>query len=294
MYFFQKYENRRYFVVMKTSLILSEIFIYPVKSLGAISLTQAQVEERGLRYDRRWLIIDENNRFVTQREHPQIALIDVSIADDGLLLRHRIHHLGVLKVPFQPETFDLLKVTVWDDQIEAVIVNERSNQWLSEALGFSVRLVYLPDTSLRLADRDYAPFDVNVSFADGFPFLLIGQSSLDDLNTRLPKSVSMLRFRPNLVFEGEIPYDEDQWYEFTIGNLTFFGVKPCARCVLTTIDPEKGEVTGKEPLRTLSTYRKRNNKIFFGQNLLTRQTGIIKVGDEISIKSRKPRQTMSE
>jgi uncharacterized protein YcbX len=279
---------------MNTSLILSEILIYPVKSLGAIRLSQAQVEERGLRYDRRWLIIDENNRFVTQREHPQMALIEVSFTENGLKLCHRTRDLGALNIPFQPETFDLLTVTVWDDEIEAVIVNELSNQWLSEALGFTARLVYLPDTSPRLADRDYAPLDVNVSFADGFPFLLIGQSSLDDLNTRLPESVSMLRFRPNLVFEGGSPYDEDQWYEFTIGDVTFFGVKPCARCVLTTIDPEKGEVTGKEPLRTLSTYRKRNNKIFFGQNVLTNQTGIIKVGDEMSIKSRKLRQTMSE
>jgi uncharacterized protein YcbX len=133
-----------------------------------------------------------------------------------------------------------------------------------------------------------------VSFADGYPVLVIGQSSLDDLNTRLSEPVSMIRFRPNLVFEGGLPYDEDQWYEFTVGNLTFYGVKPCARCILTTVDPEKGEIAGKEPIRTLSTYRKRNNKIFFGQNLMTNQTGTIKIGDEISVLSRKQRQTMSE
>jgi uncharacterized protein YcbX len=145
-----------------------------------------------------------------------------------------------------------------------------------------------------LADTNYAPFDANVSFADGYPVLVIGQSSLDDLNTRLSEPVSMIRFRPNLVFEGGLPYDEDQWYEFTVGNLTFYGVKPCARCILTTVDPEKGEIAGKEPIRTLSTYRKRNNKIFFGQNLMTNQTGTIKIGDEISVLSRKQRQTMSE
>jgi uncharacterized protein len=279
---------------MNTPLTLSEILIYPVKSLGAIRLSQAQVEERGLQHDRRWLIIDDNNRFVTQREHPQMALIEPTITDGGLLLRHRNRDLGTLQVPFLPETFDLVTVAVWDDQIEAVVVNDASNRWLSDALGFSARLVYLPDTSARPADPNYAPFDANVSFADGFPYLIIGQSSLDDLNTRLSESVSMMRFRPNLVFEGGIPYDEDQWYEFTIGSVTFYGVKPCARCVLTTVDPEKGEVSGKEPLRTLSTYRKRNNKIFFGQNVLTQKSGIIRVGDEISIKSRKPRQTMSE
>lgn len=279
---------------MNTSLILSEIFIYPVKSLGPIRLTQADVEERGLRYDRRWLIIDENNRFVTQRSYPEMALIEVTITDSGLQLRHRTRDLGMLSVPFYPETFDLLIVTVWDDQMEAVIVNDTSNRWLSEALGFSARLVYLPDTSPRQADPNYAPFEGNVSFADGFPFLIIGQSSLDDLNTRLPEPVSMIRFRPNLVFEGGLPYDEDQWYEFSIGKLTLYGVKPCARCILTTVDPEKGEMEGKEPLKTLSTYRKRNNKIFFGQNVMTNQTGSIKVGDEIQVISRKARQTMSE
>lgn len=279
---------------MNTSLILSQIFIYPVKSLGPIRLTQSDVEERGLRYDRRWLIIDDNNCFVTQRSYPAMALIEVAITADGLQLRHRTRELGTLFVPFYPETFDLLTVTVWDDQVEAVIVNDTANRWLSEVLGFSARLVYLPDTSSRPADPNYAPFEANVSFADGFPFLIIGQSSLDDLNTRLPESVSMIRFRPNLVFEGGLPYDEDQWYEFNIGKLAFYGVKPCARCILTTVDPEKGEIAGKEPLKTLSSYRKRNNKIFFGQNGLTNQTGAIKIGDEIRVISRKARQTMSE
>ncbi|MCA0229610.1 MAG: MOSC domain-containing protein [Bacteroidetes bacterium] len=279
---------------MNTSLILSDIYIYPVKSLGAIRVSQAEVEERGLRFDRRWVVIDDTNRFVTQRQHPTMALIEVTLTDNGLELRHRTRDLGVLTVPVLPETFDLVPVTVWDDTIEAVVVNDACNRWLTEALGFSVRLMYLPDTSPRLADPDYAPFDVNVSFADGFPFLLIGQSSLDDLNTRLPDAVSMVRFRPNFVFEGGEPYDEDQWYEFTIGGIRFYGVKPCARCVLTTVDPEKGEISGKEPLRTLSTYRKRNNKIFFGQNVVTQESGRIKVGDEVVVVSRKVRYTMSE
>ena len=131
---------------MNTPLLISEIFIYPVKSLGGISLPQAEVEERGLRYDRRWLVIDDNNRFVTQRQYPGMALIEVSITDTGLQLRHRTRDLDTLTVPFQPETFDLVTVTLWDDQIESVIVNDASNHWLSEALGFSARLVYLPDT----------------------------------------------------------------------------------------------------------------------------------------------------
>ncbi|MEZ4903039.1 MAG: MOSC domain-containing protein [Spirosomataceae bacterium] len=279
---------------MNTSLILSQIFIYPVKSLGGIALTHAQVEERGLRYDRRWLIIDDHHVFVTQRKHPQMALIEVAIVENGLLLHHRTKDIEDLMIPFQPQTLDLVNVTIWDDQVEAVIVNDGANLWLTQVLGFPARLVYLPDTSPRPVDSHYAPFEADVSFADGYPFLLIGQSSLDDLNTRLQDAVTIMRFRPNFVFEGGLPYEEDQWYEFAIGNILFYGVKPCARCILTTVNPETGEIDGKEPVKTLSTYRKRNNKIYFGQNLLTQQIGTLKIGDEISILSRKIRLTRSE
>jgi len=279
---------------MNIPLILSQIFIYPVKSLGGIALTHAQVEQRGLRYDRRWLIIDDNNVFVTQRRHPQMALIEVAIVENGLQLHHRTQDVTDLLVPFQPERLDLVTVTIWDDQVEAVVVNDAANDWLTEVLGFSARLVYLPDSSPRPVDRKYAPFEADVSFADGYPFLIIGQSSLDDLNTRLQDSVSVVRFRPNFVFEGGSPYEEDQWYEFTIGDVLFYGVKPCVRCILTTVNPETGEMSGKEPVRTLSNYRRRNNKIFFGQNLLTQQAGAIKIGNQIRVLSHIVRLTMSE
>jgi uncharacterized protein len=272
---------------MNTEFRLSQIFIYPVKSLGGIALQKAQIEARGLQYDRRWLVIDQNNRFVSQREYPQMALIDVALQQDGLLLTHRTRAMSSLHVPFLPQTFDLLNVTIWNDVVEAVVVSDTCNAWLTELLGQAVRLVYMPDLSPRPADPAYAHFDTNVSFADGFPYLLVGQASLDDLNTRLENPVAMQRFRPNLVVEGSLPYDEDSWFEFEIGHEVFYGVKPCARCIMTTIDPAQGEFAGKEPVKTLSTYRKYNNKIFFGQNVITRSTGTLQVGDSVRVISRK-------
>ena len=276
-----------------TELTLSQIWIYPVKSLGGILLPKAQLEARGLQHDRRWLVVDDNHRFLSQREHPEMALIEVALDDNALLLSHRTKPLAPLRVPFLPQTFDLLKVSIWDDTVEAVVVGDACNHWLSQALGRSVRLVYMPDTSPRPADPDYAHFDTDVSFADGFPYLIIGQTSLDDLNSRLVNPVEMARFRPNFVVEGALPYDEDQWYEFEIGNATFWGVKPCARCVMTTVNPQTGQIDGKEPLKMLASYRKRGHKIFFGQNVITRSAASVETGDGVRVISRKTRETFS-
>lgn len=278
---------------MNSQFVLSQIFIYPVKSLGAITLQKAVIEERGLQHDRRWLVIDAHNRFLSQREFPAMALIEVALGENELILQHRTQSIAPLSVPFMPQTFDLLRVTVWDDTIEAIVVSDACNAWLSTVLGAPVRLVYLPDTSPRPADTAYAHFNTNVSFSDGFPYLVVSQSSLDDLNARLFEPVEILRFRPNLVVDGPPPYDEDQWFEFEIGQRQFYGVKPCARCIMTTINPQRGEFSGKEPLKTLAAYRKVNNKIFFGQNVITRTTGLLQVGDSVRVMSRKTRQTFS-
>ncbi len=268
---------------MNPTLTLSEIYIYPIKSLAGIKVQTAQVEERGLQNDRRWLVIDQNNNFVSQREKPEMALMDVQINENSLQISHRTKpDLGTLTVPIFPETLDFLTVTVWDDTTEAVVVNDECNRWFSEVLGGDFRLVFMPDTSVRTADRRYAPFDANVSFADSFPYLLIGQASLDNLNTQLETPVAMLCFRPNFVVTGSEPHDEDNWKAFTVNGLEFLGVKPCARCTMTTIDLHTAE-TGKEPLKTLATYRRKNNKILFGQNVLAQSEGVVSVGDLVTI-----------
>ncbi|MCU0390584.1 MAG: MOSC domain-containing protein [Thermoflexibacter sp.] len=262
---------------------LSQINIYPVKSLGGISLSSAKVESRGLAYDRRWLLINAENQFITQREHPKLSLIRVDLQEEHLIFSYAHYPNEVLKISTQEHDNKLLNVRIWNDVCKANLLRKEVSEWFGEILGTDCRLVKMAEDDNRLVDKDYAFRQEVVSFADAYPFLIIGQSSLDDLNTRLDNPVEMRRFRPNFVFEGGLPYEEDTWKKFTIGNVAFAGVKPCARCVLTTVNPEKGEIDSKEPLRTLSLYRKVGNKILFGQNLLPIDFGIVHVGDLIAL-----------
>jgi uncharacterized protein YcbX len=263
------------------SFIVSEITIYPIKSLGGISLKEAIVEERGLQYDRRWVLADENNVFITQRQNEQMALIDVAIDEAGLQVNHRLKTIAPLKIPFVPQTVEEQQITIWDDVVRGTRVSNEADAWFTTVLGKKCSLFYQPDDSIRLTDPKYSiTKEEHTSFSDGYPILVIGQASLDNLNERLDEPVSMKRFRPNLVFTGGDAYVEDFWKYFSVGEAKLVGVKPCARCVLTTINPETAE-KGKEPLKTLTQYRNKNNKILFGQNLLVVETGKIAVGDEI-------------
>lgn len=261
-------------------MILSEIWIYPVKSLAGIRLTQAQVQEKGLEYDRRWMITDTFGRFITQREFPQMAMLQVAVLENSLKISNRTKPGTSIHVPLKPITQNPVSVTVWDDTVNAVTVSEEVDKWLSIQLNLEVQLVIMPETTERKADPRYAKNNENVSFADGFPFLLISQASLDDLNARLEEPIVMQRFRPNFVVTGTKPFAEDEWKSIQIGPLSFDIVKPCSRCVLTTIDPETS-IKGKEPLKTLATYRRVNNKILFGQNVVAKQHGLVRQGDEI-------------
>jgi uncharacterized protein len=267
-------------------LQLSEIWIYPVKSFGGISLSQAQVTDRGLEHDRRWLLVDKNGTFLSQRENPELALFQTEIGMDFLNITHR-EKAKTIQVPLRQsfsENEKKIIVTVWDDTIEAYEVDQTSTDWFTEILGFEAHLVYMPDESHRKVEAEYAVTESDInSFSDGYPFLIIGQSSLDDLNSRLKQSLPMNRFRPNFVFTGGLPYAEESWKEFAIGDLSFFGVKPCGRCIMTTVDQEKGKQSGKDPLRTLAKYKKEGNNVIFGQNLIASGTGCIGVGNELKI-----------
>ncbi len=268
---------------MEKIYTLSHIYIYPVKSLGGISLLTAKVEQRGLEHDRRWLLIDKNNRFLTQREHPPMALIQVALEKENLVFVHKNYPKEIFKLPVRVFENKEIRVTIWEDTCRANPVSKEADDWFSKVLGIDCRLVRMSESEKRLVDQDYAFKGEVVSFADGYPFLMIGQSSLDDLNSRLEKPIEMKRFRPNFVFEGGLPYEEERWRRFSIGAVDFLGVKPCARCMLTTVNPEKGEIDSKEPLRTLASYRKVGNKILFGQNVLPSTLGEIKVGDRLIV-----------
>lgn len=266
-------------------LTVSELFIYPIKSLGGIAISSAPVTERGLQYDRRWMLVDEYHTFISQREVAAMALFEVALQEDGLLVTHRLNGNSIL-IPFEPQTNEMLIVEVWSDHCRAIVVSREANQWFSDKLGINCRLVYMPDTVERRVDDRYVIDKEIVSFADGYPMLLIGQSSLDDLNSRLQEKLTIQRFRPNIVFTGGEPFEEDDLEAFKINDILFYGVKLCARCIITTINPDTA-TKGKEPLRTLATYRMRNNEVYFGQNLLYKGEGQIQVGDAIEVIKRR-------
>jgi uncharacterized protein YcbX len=262
-------------------LQISQLFIYPIKSLGGIALNSAEVTDRGLKYDRRWMLIDDNNRFISQREFANMALLRVDMETDGLRVTYTPGQSSIL-ISFYPQTNTMIQATVWDDTCAGILVSPEVDQWFTQVLGINARLIYMTDTLLRAVDPRYAKRQEVTSFADGYPFLLIGQASLDELNTRLQNQIKMDRFRPNIVFTGGDPYAEDTMPHIKINNIDFYGVKRCARCVMITID-QQNATKNAEPMKVLASYRAQNNKIYFGQNLLHQGSGNISVGDRLEV-----------
>lgn len=261
---------------------LTEIWIYPVKSLGGIRLNKSTVLRKGLQYDRRYMLVDDNYTFITQRAMPELSLFKLSFHDDGFLISHKNESLVI---PFEPAPQkDEATVTIWGDTVKAWELGESYNQWFSSRLNIKCKLVYFPEENQRLVDRDFAKNNEQVSFADGYPFLIIGRASLDVLNSKLAQPVPMNRFRPNFVFEGGKPFEEDTWTQFKVGSNRFMGLKLCARCVLTTVNQDTGE-KGVEPLATLSTFRKEGSKVNFGQNLVAIDHLEVRQGDEIIVET---------
>ena len=267
-------------------LTVSQLYIYPVKSLGGIEVQSAKLTSRGLEQDRRMMLVDENNCFLSQRTLPAMALLQPVLKEDGLYIQHKKNFLPPLLLPQHART-ETAMVTVWQDTCLAEVFDTEVNNWCSDALQVRCKLVYMPEQTLRYADRAYAHNNEITSFADDYPMLMIGQASLDDLNGRLSTALPMNRFRPNLVFSGGRPYQEDELEEFYINSIRFNGIKPCGRCVMTTVDQETG-IKYKEPLQTLATYRRKGNKILFGQNLVHNGEGILQVGDTITVTKYQP------
>ncbi len=258
---------------------ISEILIYPIKSLGGISVPSARVQPKGLQWDRRWMLVDEQNNFLTQRVWPRMALFTLQWQSGQLIVRFRDEHITI---PMHQPEGNGFAATVWNDTVEVIEVSPTLSAWFSKHLEMPCKLVFFPENNPRAVDAAYKVGDDHVSLADAYPMLIIGQESLNDLNKRLSNPVPMNRFRPNLVFTGGLPYEEDGWQNFSVGAVKVAGVKPCARCVLTTVDQATGE-KGTEPLATLSTYRKVGAKVLFGQNLIALNYSEIFVGDEIRL-----------
>jgi hypothetical protein len=258
-------------------LTVSALHVYPIKSCRGFRLDAARVERGGFALDRRWMIVDAAGKFVTQRTDARLALIDVEARSDALLVR--APQMPDLEVPFVTEGAERL-VKVWDDKPGAAIVSERASKWFSEYLGGPHDLVHICEEGLRRVDPKRARPGDQVGFADAYPFLLASTSSLEDLVSRAGVALEMLRFRPNIVVSGAPPWAEDDWRTLTIGELGFRALKPCSRCVITTIDPRTA-AKGPEPLRTLATFRQKRQKVYFGINLAHDGLGTLRVGDRV-------------
>lgn len=272
-------------------LRVRDLYLYPLKSAAGIRLDEARLDAFGLAGDRRWMVVDARGRFLSQREQPRMALLRVS-AGPALIVSAPDMPPLIVPVPTMAGGAARVEVTVWDDCCQGIDAGDEAAGWLTMFIGEPCRLVYSPDDMVRPVDPAYAqPGDVT-GFSDGFPLLLIGQGSLDDLNERLAAkgaaAVPMNRFRPNIVIEGAAPFAEDGWRRLAVGvagdvvHLDL--VKPCARCSIVPVDQATG-VRGKEPLTTLATYRRRDGNVFFGQNVLHRALGLLRVGDPVVIVS---------
>lgn len=260
---------------------VAALHIYPIKSCAGMSVASASLDRRGFVGDRRFMVVDDNGVFISQRTVPRIALVVPRIADGAITLA--VPGMPTVTVPVV-EDAPRSSAVVWRDRCAAVDQGDEASQWFTSHLGMPARLVRLADEFMRRVDPVYATRpDDEVSFADAYPLLLIGEASLDDLNARLATPLPMNRFRPNVVVRGAAPYAEDDWRELRIGDVRATAVKPCARCVTTIVDQATGE-RGKEPLRTLATYRRRGDgEVYFGQNVIHAGEGRISVGDPVVV-----------
>ena len=287
---------------------ISEINIYPIKSLKGIALSESVVEKRGLRFDRRWMLTDLGGAFITQREVPKMATVEVRVESGELRVDSKSG--GEMLVPFEPDKGHRQNVVVWRDTVAALAYNGEVSEWFSDVLGLKCQLVVMPEASERHVNKDFDTGDDIVSFADGYPLLLIGEASLEALNDRIEENTDdrdfvrlpMNRFRPNVVVQGSEAFDEDNWASIRIGETIFRVVKPCARCVIPTIDQDRGEFDGKEPSKTFASFRKANqvhpkrfesfglipNSVLFGENLIPENPGrSIRVGDRVEVLGRR-------
>ena len=289
---------------------ISEINIYPIKSLKGISLSSALVEARGLQYDRRWMLTTPEGMFLTQREFPRMARVAVRVDSGELIVESE--EAGEMRVPFEPDTGERRQVTIWRSVCEGIVYDGAVSEWFSDAIGTDCRLVYMPEGSRRGINPRFDRGDDIVSFADGYPMMLLSEASVGHLNSRIAMNNShvdaggspavqplpMDRFRPTLVVSGAGPFAEDDWKRVKIGDALFRSTKPCERCVITTVDQSRGEFDGKEPLKTLASYRMAKNvmpsridafgvepnAVLFGQNLVPETPGAaVRVGDKVEV-----------
>lgn len=260
------------------SLTISELVVYPVKSLRGVRVGRWPVERRGLRHDRRWLLVDAEGKFLSQRSDRRLALVDVEILETHLRISAMGH--GELLIPLQEEG-PRRCVRIWDDTVDGVEVGPEAGRWFSDYLESPTALVYMPEDVKRPVPWPEASEGDLVGFGDSCPILVAGQSSLDDLNGRLAQPIPIRRFRPNLVISGASPFAEDEWTGIETGEVALRRIRGCGRCSVTTIDIDTGEASD-EPLRTLATFRKQGKNVYFGSYYAPDLCGELAVGDAVN------------
>jgi hypothetical protein len=229
------------------------------------------------------MVVDDQGHFLTQRKLPRMALIHIDLREDCIAIS--AESMSELTIPLHTKGAETVRVRIWDDSLDALDAGTDAGSWFSKFLGFRCGLVQMPEKEARFANPKYALQNSPVSFVDAYPVLLMTEASVDDLNGRLQQPVPMNRFRPNVVISGSAAYEEDTWQRVKIGSVSFLVAKPCVRCAVPTVDQNTG-VVGKEPIRTLQTYRTFDSKLCFGQNLVHESQGVLRIGDTVSVTSR--------
>jgi len=264
-------------------ITVSSLIYYPIKACRGVEVDSANIERMGLQHDRRMMVVTPDGEFLTQREYPRLALILPTLKDGVLELC--APNYDSIQVSIQPSGIPIA-VSVWESQgIQAIDQGEEAAAWFSDWLGSEVRLVHIADGYKRIVSAEYSiNSDDHTGFADGYPILLASEEGLQDLNTHLETPVPMNRFRPNLVVKGCEPFAEDTWNRIKVGGVEMAVVKPCARCVVTTIDKVTLEKS-REPLKTLGKYRKHRLGAIFGQNVIPLNEGILQLGMSVDVLS---------
>lgn len=259
------------------SKVLS-IHVYPIKSLGGISLQQAQADTAGFKYDRRWMLVDGENNFMSQRKTPRLCMFQQRFEKDQLIVSHKGSEV---RMPLEQAEGSLEVFKIWHHDTKAFEVDPAVSAWFERELQMKCRLVRMNEAHYRLSAENG---DLKMSLADGYPYLFLGTESLAFLNSKLDEAVDMNRFRPNIVYQTAKAHEEDQLNVFGLGEAEFKGSHPCGRCVMVGVDQTTG-ISAQEPLRTLNTYRKvaDDNRVNFGMNVFCNEAGIVKVGDSIRL-----------
>lgn len=262
--------------------MISHLFIYPIKSLGAISLQKVVLEKEGLRGDRRFMLVDTQGKFITQRTRPELTRFTLTETSVGFVVKDVIS--GIEKeLTWSPPLGENIRVEIWDDQLVAREVLNGWSFWFSEALQEEVYLVQITDEYPREMNEKYQTnLAKNTSFADSLPLLVVGSASYRALEDRLGETIDRLRFRPNIIVSTDEPFIEDTWAEIKVGLVHLSGAKPCARCPLVNVDPQSGE-SNKNTLKTLASFRTLNHKVYFGQQFVPISLGEIQIGMEVQL-----------